>query len=175
MRRIALLPGWRQMGRTRFLAALLVVVPACGDGGTDVGETAAIQLEPEAQALRQAVADGDVEAAGQELVDLRRLVDELSTTGELDEETARRILAAADEVEANLDLLTPPTTAIPAPTVPPTTAVPATSVPPTTTTDPPPPPPDDEREEGDEEDEEDEDDEDEEDPRPPGNRNRPRE
>ncbi len=34
------------------LAALLVVVPACGGGGTDVSEAVAIQLKPEVQAER---------------------------------------------------------------------------------------------------------------------------
>lgn len=155
-----------------LLAAILVVVPACGGGGTDVSEAAAIQLEPEVQALRQAAADGNREAAGQELADLRRLVDELSATGELGGDGARRILAAATEVEANLDLLAGTST------TPTTTVPPATTAPPTTTTDPPPPPPaaEDKREKDKEEDEEedDKDDKDDETPRPPGNDNRPR-
>jgi hypothetical protein len=156
-----------------FLAAILLVVPACGGGGTDVSEAAAIRLEPEVQALRQAAADGNREAAGQELADLRRLVDELSATGELGGDGARRILAAATEVEANLDLLASTST------IPATTA--ATTAPPITTTEPPlpplPPATEDKRDKEDkEEDDEDDEEEDEEDetPRPPGNGNRPR-
>lgn len=105
------------------LAAVLVLAPACGGDGTDMTEAAAIQLDSQVQDLRQAAAGGSREAASHELADLRGLVDELSTAGELGEDRARRILAAAAEVEANLELM--------ASTTPPTV---------TTTTDPPPSP-----------------------------------
>lgn len=162
------------------VVGLLVLVPACGGEGTAVTEAAAIQLEPKVQALRQATAEGRREAAGDELVDLRRLVDELSASGDLEEDAARRILAAASEVEANLDLLATTTTTIPAT---------STTVPATTTPEPPPSPPavderpgkDKENEKKAGEDDDDEDDDGDDDDRPPpgngplpGNGNRPR-
>lgn len=130
-------------GALLAIAALLLLVPGCGGGGTDVTEAAAIQLEPEVADLRQAAANGSPEAAGQELADLRRLVDKLLSTDELSEGGARRILAAADEVEANLELLatTPPSTT----TLRATTTIPAT----TTTASLLPPPAADEDEESD--------------------------
>lgn len=113
------------MRRARFVVvALLVLVPACG-GDSQVSEAAATRLQPKVQALREAAATGSQDAAQRELADLRALVEELSATDELSDGGARRILAAAEQVEANLALL----------------AATTTTVPPTTTTTPPPPPP----------------------------------
>ncbi len=125
------------------VAALLLLVPACG-GGSEVSEAAAARLQPQVQALREAAATGSQDAANRELAELRALVAELSATEELSERGARRVLAAADRVEANLALLATTTTA------PPTTP---------TTTAPPPPPPeeeDDEKEKKKEEEQEEE-------------------
>ena len=125
------------MRLARFaVAALLLLAPACG-GGSQVSEAAAARLQPQVQALREAAATGGQDAAKRELAELRALVGELSATDELSERGARRVLAAADRVEANLTLLDTTTTA------PPTTT--------TTTTAPPPPPPEDKDEEKDEE------------------------
>lgn len=112
------------MRLARFVvAALLVLVPACG-GDSQVSEAAATRLQPKVQALREAAATGSQDAAQRELAELRALVEELSATDELSDGGARRVLAAAERVEANLSLLAATTT-----------------VPPTTTTAPPPPPP----------------------------------
>lgn len=154
------------------LAAVLVLAPACGADGTDMTEAAAIQLDSQVQDLRQAAAGGSREAASHELADLRGLVDELSTAGELGEDRARRILAAAAEVEANLELLA--TTTTPAVT---------TTIPAATTTDPPPSPttteekPDkgkNEETRGGKDDDDKDDKDDEEKQPPPGNENRVR-
>ena len=159
------------------IMALLVVVPACGEEGADISEAAAIQLDSQVQDLRRAAADGSRQVAEQELGQLRSLVEELSASGELGDDGARRIRAAADEVEANLDLLVPATTSVPATTAPTTTTTTTTTTP--STTEEPPSPPgagegQDEGGEGGDGDEDDGDDDgDEERPRP-GNGNRPR-
>ncbi|MBW3616089.1 MAG: hypothetical protein KY439_12400, partial [Actinobacteria bacterium] len=112
------------MRLARFVVvALLVLVPACG-GDSQVSEAAATRLQPKVQALREAAATGSQDAAQRELAELRVLVEDLSATDELSDGGARRVLAAAERVEANLSLLAATTT-----------------VPPTTTTAPPPPPP----------------------------------
>lgn len=127
------------MRLARFaVAALLLLVPACG--GSQVSEAAATRLQPKVQALREAAATGSQEAANRELAELRALVGELSATDELSQRGARRVLTAADRVEANLGLL--------ADAAAPTTT--ATTVPPTTTTAPP----EDEEEKGDDDKEE---------------------
>lgn len=112
------------MSLARFGAvALLLLLPACG-GDSQVSEAAATRLQPKVQALREAAATGSPDAAQRELAELRALVEELSATDELSDGVARRVLAAAERVEANLALLATTTT-----------------VAPTTTTAPPPPPP----------------------------------
>ncbi len=112
------------MRLARFVVvALLVLVPACG-GDSQVSEAAATRLQPKVQALREAAATGSQDAAQRELAELRALVEELSATEELSDGGVRRVLTAAERVEANLSLLAATTT-----------------VPPTTTTAPPPPPP----------------------------------
>ncbi|MBW3547377.1 MAG: hypothetical protein KY452_04465 [Actinobacteria bacterium] len=120
------------------VVALLLLVPACG--GSQVSEAAATRLQPQVQALREAAATGSQDAANRELAELRALVAELSATDELSQRGARRVLAAADRVEANLALLDTTTTA------PPTT---------TATTAPPPPAEEEEEEKEKEKEEED--------------------
>ena len=133
------------MRLARFaVAALLLLVPACG--GSQVSEAAATRLQPQVQALREAAATGSQEAANRELAELRALVAELSATDELSQRGARRVLAAADRVEANLGLLADADA---------TTTTTATTVPPTTTTTTP-APPEDEEEKGDDDKEEEE-------------------
>lgn len=160
------------------IVALLVVVPACGEEGSDISETAAIQLDSQVQDLRRAAADGSREAAGQELAELRRLVEELSASGELGDDGAGRILAAAEEVEANLDLLVPTSTSPPVTTAPTTTTTTTTTTLATSTTTEEPPPPKDEEEQDQDRDEGDGQeggDGDGDDRPPPGNGNRGRE
>jgi hypothetical protein len=128
------------------VAAVLLLAPACGGGASDVSQAAAVRLQPQVQALREAAASGSVDAANHELTDLRRLVGELSSTGELGEEGASHILDAAERVEANLSLLATTTS-----TTSTTTTTTTTTAPP-----PPPPPPDKEDDRGEEEEEEEE-------------------
>jgi hypothetical protein len=143
------------------VASLLLLAPACGDGGTDVTEAASARLQPQVQALREAAATGNPDAANHELDDLRRLVGELSSTGELGDDGARRILDAAERVEDNLALLATTTTTTSTTTTTTSTTTTTTS---TTTTAPPPPPPPEEK--ADKEDKEDKEQDEEESPVP---------
>ena len=94
--------------------ATLVLLAACG-GQAGVSDTAAAELRPLVQGLRAAAATGDRQAALARLEELRRTVGDLRGRGQIGEESAARVLAAAGRVEANLALLPTTTTSAPRP------------------------------------------------------------
>ena len=94
--------------------ATLVLLAACG-GQDGVSDTAAAELRPLVQGLRAAAATGDRQAALARLEELRRTVGDLRGRGQIGEESAARVLAAAGRVEANLALLPTTTTSAPRP------------------------------------------------------------
>lgn len=114
------------MRRPAWLIAVaaLVIGGACG-GGSDPGITdgASQELQLRVQALHEASLSGDHVPALDTLAEIRVAVADLQTRGELDDERAARILAAAAAVEDRLPL------------------VPVTTTTTTTTTAAPPPPP----------------------------------
>ena len=103
----------------RLAPLLLLLLVAGGQEGAGIGEAAAAALEPRVQQVRAAATTGDRAGAARELAELRRTVADLRQRGELTEDGAARVLAAAAEVEARLGT-TPPTTVAPT-EVPPTT------------------------------------------------------
>ncbi|CAA9238842.1 MAG: hypothetical protein AVDCRST_MAG10-1464 [uncultured Acidimicrobiales bacterium] len=104
----------------RLAPLLLLLLVACGQEGAGIGEAAAAALEPRVQQVRAAATTGDRAGAARELAELRRTVADLRQRGELTEDGAARVLAAAAEVEARLGTTTTPTT-VAATGVPPTT------------------------------------------------------
>jgi hypothetical protein len=109
----------------RVVAAAIVTLGllGCGGDGQAVSPEASAALRADVQAIRAAVAAGDLPAATQSLSALRSRVTTLSAQGELDEGAMERILNEAATVEQNLVLI--PTTTIapaPAPTAPPVAA-----------------------------------------------------
>ena len=103
----------------RLAPLLLLLLVACGQEGAGIGEGAAAALEPRVQQVRAAATTGDRAGAARELAELRRTVADLRQRGELTEDGAAKVLAAAAEVEARLGTTTPTTVA--AREVPPTT------------------------------------------------------
>jgi hypothetical protein len=103
--------------------AALVPLAGCGDDVSAAEEMRQRQVVE----IRTAAEDGDVERAREEVAELRLLVEGQVADGEIDDEEAMRVMAAADEVESALG---------PEPTEATTTTTAAT----TTTTAPPPPP-----------------------------------
>lgn len=99
----------------RLAPLLLLLLVACGQEGAGIGESAAAALEPRVQQVRSAATSGDRAGAARELTELRRTVADLRRRGELSEDGAAKVLAAAAEVEARLGAATPTTE------VPPTT------------------------------------------------------
>ena len=92
---------------------LLLLLVACGQQGAGIGESAASALAPRVQQVRAAATSGDSAGAARELAELRRTVADLRQRGELSEDGAARVLAAAAEVEARLPATTTPTQAPP--------------------------------------------------------------
>ncbi|MDQ3575803.1 MAG: hypothetical protein M3404_12955 [Actinomycetota bacterium] len=99
----------------RLAPLLLLLLVACGQEGAGIGQSAAAVLEPQVQQVRAAATSGDSAGAARELAELRRTVADLRQRGELTEDGAARVLAAAAEVEARLGAMATPTE------VPPTT------------------------------------------------------
>jgi hypothetical protein len=110
-----------QLGRTLAGAvASLTLLAACGSDSPGISEDASNTLEYQVEAVRASAQSFDPEGVERRLAELRSSVAQLKEAGELDDERSAEILAAAADVEAQLD------------------AVPTTT---TTTTAPPPPPP----------------------------------
>ena len=86
----------------RLGALLLCVLMACGQDADGIGQRAAAVLEPQVQQVRAAATNGDRARAAAMLAELRETVADLRQRGELDEEGAAKVLAAAAAVEAQL-------------------------------------------------------------------------
>lgn len=99
-------------------ASLVVLLAACGSESSGLSDEASQNLQYQVEAVRQSAQSFDPAGVEQRLAELRALVARLNEEGELDDERAAEILAAAADVEAQVDVV------------------------PTTTTAPPPPPPD---------------------------------
>ena len=104
--------------RRRLVAVLIaagVVLSAAGCGqGEGIGQAASDALAPQVAAVRAAAETGNRDDALAKLAVLRQSVAQLRSTGELSEEGAAKVLAAAVEVEGHLGLLPAPAPA-PAP------------------------------------------------------------
>ena len=100
------------MRRLGFL--LLLVLVGCGQEDAGIGQTASAALNPQVQEVRSAAASGDRVGAARELAELRQTVADLRQRGELSESAAAKVLAAAAEVEAQLEAgMTPATQVAP--------------------------------------------------------------
>jgi hypothetical protein len=81
---------------------LLLILLACGQEADGIGQRAAAALEPQVQQVRAAATNGDRAGAAAMLAGLRQTVADLRQSGELNEEGAAKVLAAAAAVEAQL-------------------------------------------------------------------------
>ena len=100
------------MRRLGFLVLLLLV--GCGQEGAGIGQSASAALDPQVQQVRAAATSGDRAGAARELAELRQTVADLRQRGELSESAAAGVLAAAAEVEAQLEAgMTPATQVAP--------------------------------------------------------------
>ena len=102
--------------RPAVVAAGLVAMAACGGGSPAISDGAARSLQADVQAVRQAARSFDPAGVETGLVDLRTSVAQLKADGEIDDERAAEILAAAADVEALVDEV-PTTTTAPPPVV----------------------------------------------------------
>ena len=89
------------MRRLGFLVLLVLV--GCGQEGAGIGDTASAALQPQVQQVRAAATSGDRAGAARELAELRQMVTDLRQRGDLSESAAAKVLAAAAEVEAQLE------------------------------------------------------------------------
>jgi hypothetical protein len=102
-------------------AAVLVVALAagCGGGSSAVSAGASKELLAKVAAVREASVRHDADGARRALDDLRASVKRRQDAGEISDERAAELLAAASTVEANLVSITTTTTTTT--TLPPTT------------------------------------------------------
>ena len=101
----------RRLGYLLFPLLLLLV--GCGQEGAGIGQSASAVLDPHVQQVRAAATRGDRAGAARELAELRQTVADLRQRGELSESAAAKVLAAAAEVEAQLEAITPATQVAP--------------------------------------------------------------
>lgn len=94
--------------RWLVVAALALAMPACGDDGDDLSPLAAATLQGQVSEVRAAVAAEDPDDASLELAELRATVGRLRGGGEVSNQRAEAILAAAALVESHLGLLVRP-------------------------------------------------------------------
>ena len=98
--------------RRRLVAVLIaagVALSAAGCGqGEGIGQAASDALAPQVAAVRTAAQTGNRNDALAKLAVLRQTVAQLRSSGELSEEGAAKVLAAAVEVEEQLGLLPAP-------------------------------------------------------------------
>ncbi|MFP5297814.1 MAG: hypothetical protein ACLGHL_02355 [Actinomycetota bacterium] len=80
--------------------SLVVTLGACG--GEQITDAASEQLQNQVATVREVASTGDPSTAREELDELVSMVEEMSDDGEIDEAKAREILAAAQDVEAEL-------------------------------------------------------------------------
>lgn len=86
----------------RLGTLLLLVMMACGQEADGIGQSAAAALQPQVQQVRAAATNGDRARAAAVLAEIRETVADLRQSGELNEERAAKVLAAAAAVEAQL-------------------------------------------------------------------------
>lgn len=91
---------------------MLLVLVACGQEATGIGQRASAALDPQVQQVRASATAGDRTGADRKLAELRQTVADLRQRGELSEAGAARVLAAAAEVEAQLGPGTTPTSQV---------------------------------------------------------------
>ena len=103
--------------KRRFVIPLLLVLMACGQEAGGISQRAAAALEPQVQQVRAAATNGDRAGAAAKLAELRQTVADLRQSGELNDEGAARVLAAAADVEAQLGPGTTPATQVTATTL----------------------------------------------------------
>jgi hypothetical protein len=121
--------------------AASLATAGCGQTDANISREASAVLAPQVSAIRSAAVGENRTQAARELTSLRESVAELTRTGKLSQDSARKILDAAAEVEDNLDLI--PTRQAPPPVrrqspakapepsrPPPSPAAPATPPPP---------------------------------------------
>lgn len=98
--------------RRRLGPLLLLALVSCGQQAVGIGQRASAALDPQVQQVRAAATADDQAGAARELAELRQTVADLRQRGELSEERAAKVLAAAAEVEAQLGSGTAPTTQV---------------------------------------------------------------
>lgn len=119
------------MTTAALVLAALLSAGACGSSGSGVSSAAGAQLQLLVAAIRASAAQGDRSAAESQLQQLRVDVVQFRAANKVNDAAAARILKAAGEVDTNLSLLAPASTA-PTTTAPTTTATTTTE---TTTTE----------------------------------------
>ncbi len=103
----------RRLAPAAAVAVLAMALFGCGgDGksGNTLSELAATDLQAKVGRVRAAASAGDRTAAGAGLAAVRSAVAQHRSQGQISEERAAGVLAAAAEVEARLSLLVPPST-----------------------------------------------------------------
>ncbi len=121
--------------------AVALAAAGCGQTDANIGREASAVLAPQVASIRSAAVGENRSQAAQRLTTLRESVADLTRTGKLSQDAARKILDAAAEVEDNLDLI-PSRQSTPVRRQPPAKA-PEPSPPavtPATPASPPPPP-----------------------------------
>lgn len=101
----------------RLGTLMLLVLMACGQEADGIGHSAAATLEPQVQQVRAAATNGDRAGAAARLAELRQTVADLRQRGELSDDAAAKVLAAATAVEAQLGSGTTPTAQVTATTL----------------------------------------------------------
>jgi hypothetical protein len=100
-------------------AVSVMLLAACGDDAPGISEEASNNLQYQVEAVRASAQSFDPAGVEHRLGELRASVAQLEAEGELDDERAAEILAAAADVEARIDLVPTTTTAPPPPPPPP--------------------------------------------------------
>jgi hypothetical protein len=96
-------------------ATLTLLLAGCGSESPGISDEASQSLETQVQAVRQSAQSFDPAGVESGLAELRTSVARLKADGEIDDQRAAVILAAATDVEAQLDVVPTTTTAPPPP------------------------------------------------------------
>ena len=98
--------GLRHGVAASALTALLIASAGCGGSAVSVTPGAVRDLSARVTDVRRAAIAHDADAARRALESLRRRVATLRTRGEISDERAAAVLAAATRLDAHLDLVT---------------------------------------------------------------------
>ena len=98
-----------------LVVALSVAVAGCGADKPDITDNAGAQLQARVAEIRRLAAERQADQVAAKLAELRKVTEDLRAADQLSDDAARKVIAAAEAVQAQLALITTTTTTTPPP------------------------------------------------------------